>query len=364
MIMRSLKRCAAAFLAVLLLSLCFASCSPSMGDTLMSLEGERITVNMYRLWLSRIKGNYGGSDEDIWNETGEDGKTYNEIFTGFVRRNAMTFLSAMYEFKKLGLTLPEETLKDIDETMAAMLAERGEGNKQTLNSELALFGVNYDILREIYVIEAKLNYLEEYLYGDGGVEEITDNIKNEYYEDNYVRVKQIFLYTANKPVTDENGNFVYGDDGYVQTRDFTEEELASQREKASQIMTSLTSGQDFDLLMTSQNEDSAAESYPNGYYFTKSSQYVDEVIDAAFELSEGDFKMVESEFGIHIIKRLPLDEAGYASSQNSDFFTDFEDTLRTEVFTARLSAYEEKIKTDEELIAKYDVKSSNSNTVY
>ncbi|MBR3966994.1 MAG: peptidylprolyl isomerase [Clostridia bacterium] len=351
-------------LLALVLSVCFfASCSSKMGEPIMTLSGNEISVNMYRLWLSRIKGNYGGSDETVWDQT-SDGKTYNEIFTGFVKQNAMTLLCVLHEFEELKLKLPESEIKSIDSTMEKILRERADGDKATLNAELAQYGVNYDILREVYIIEAKMSYLRDYLYGAGGVEPISDNVKNEYYNNNYARIKQIFFYTANKPVTDEEGNYVYNEQGYVETRDYTEEELTEQKNKASSVMTSLTAGQDFDLLMASQNEDDAAKTYPNGYYLTKSSQYVEEVIEAAFSLGEGEFTMVESEYGIHIVKRLPLDEKGYASVTNEDFFSDFEDTLTTEVFTARLSKYESKIKFNEELISKYDVKSSVANTTY
>ncbi|MBQ8208844.1 MAG: peptidylprolyl isomerase [Clostridia bacterium] len=360
----NMKRIACLLLCVILCVCFLASCSSSMGEPLMTLEGNEITVNMYRLWLSRLKGNYGGSDDTVWDQVSEEGKTYNEIFTGFVKQNAMTLLCVMHEFDNLGLKLPEEEIKAVDETMKTILSERGEGDKAYLNSQLSQYGVNYDILRQIYIIEAKMNYLKEYLYGEGGTEVISDNVRNEYYQNNYARIKQIFFYTANKPVTDEEGNYVYDEEGYVETRDYTEEELAEQQKKASQVMTSLTAGQDFDLLMASQNEDTAAITYPNGYYLTKASQYVEEVIDATFELKENEFTMVESEYGIHIIKRLPLEEKGYSASANEDFFSDFEENLETEVFTARLSKYEEKIKIDEELLSKYDVKSSAANTAY
>ncbi len=364
MLKKNVKKIVSALLALLLTLILLASCSPSLGETVMSLDGQKISINMYRLWLSRVKGNYGGDDSDIWNKTSDDGKTYNEIFTGYVRQNAMTFISAMHEFDRLGLKLPESEIKAIDKTMETMLNERADGNKSTLNSELSLYGVNYDILREVYIIEAKLAYLKDHLYGTNGIETISDNLKNEYYKNNYVRIKQIFLYTANKPVTDDEGNYVFGEDGYVKTQDFTNEEIEQQRKKADQIMTSLASGQDFELLMNAQNEDSAAEEYPSGYYFTKTAQYVEEVIDAAFELEENGFEKVESEYGIHIIIRLPLEENGYSLSSNKDFFTDFEESLETEVFTAKLAEHESKIKINEELIAKYDIKSSNSNTIY
>ncbi len=319
---------------------------------------------MYRLWLSRIKGNYGGSDSTVWDQISDDGRSYNEIFTGFVKQNAMTLLCVLREFDALKLKLPQSEIDSIDSTMKTILRERADGDKAALNSELAQYGVNYDILREVYIIEAKMSYLRDYLYGAGGTEPISDNVKNEYYNNNYARIKQIFFYTANKPVTDDEGNYVYNESGYVETRDYTEQELTEQKKKASSVMTSLTAGQDFDLLMASQNEDDAAKTYPNGYYITKASQYVKEVVDAAFSLDEGEFIMVESEYGIHIVKRLPLEENGYNLVSNEDFFSDFDENLTTEAFTARLSKYESDIKFNEELISKYDVKSSVANTTY
>lgn len=360
-----MKKIISACLAALVLVSVFVlpSCG-SKGETLMSLGGEKISVNMYRLWLSRVKGAYGGSDESIWDETAEDGRTYNEIFTEYVRKNAKTLLCAMYEFGKNGLKLSESDKKEISDNMDAMLSERADGNMNELNSVLSQYGVNYNILKEVYTIEKKLSVLRESLYGENGTEKITDETRDEYYNSNYVRIKQIFFYTSNKPVTDEDGNYTYDENGYVVTRDFTEEEIAEQKNKAKLVSSSLTSGQDFDLLLSSQNEDTAAEAYPNGYYFTRTSQYADGVIDAAFGLDIGEFTTVESEYGIHIIKRLPLEDKGYSLSANADFFTDFEENLVTDLFTARLSAYEKDIKVNEELLAKYDVKSSVPNTTY
>ena len=361
--MNKKNRIARIFALLLSCILLFSACASSKGETLMSLGNAKISVNMYRLWLSRVKGAYGGADDSVWQETNDDGRTYDEIFTEYVTQNAKTFLCALYEFDKLGLKLPDAEKEKIENTMNEILTERAGGSKSELNSMLANYGVNYNILKEIYTIEAKTAYLEEYLFGEGGTEKITDEQRDEYYKSEYVRIKQIFFYTANKPVTDSEGNYTYDDEGCVVTRDYTEEEIAEQKEKAALITASLTSGQDFDLLMA-QSEDAASQSYPNGYYFTRSSQYVAEVVGAAFSLSEGEFTTVESEYGIHIIKRLPLDEKGYAAKTNADFFTDFEDNLRTGLFTARLVAYEDDIKINESLLRKYSVASSASNSYY
>lgn len=350
-------------LAVAMLT-ALVSCGKKKQEVAFELGEQKITANMYRLWLSRVKGVYSNAGDDIWDEVNDDGKTYNEVFTGFVTDNAKTFVSAMHLFSELELELPKSEIKEIDDTMAALLEERGDGSKSTLNSYLSAYGVNYDILREVYIIEAKLDYLEEYLYGANGTEKITEEEKAEYYTENYARIKQIFLYTSNKPITDDEGNFTYDTDGNVATRDFTDAEIAAQEKKAEDILGMLSKGENFATLMDKYSEDKANEQYPGGYYFTKSSQYVTEVVDLAFELEVGKFAMVKSDYGIHIILREELDEGGYAASANADFFTDFEPNLVTIKLSERLSEFKDDIVVHEDVIAKYNIKNSVVNTSY
>ncbi len=340
------------------------SCGKKAQEVAFELGDQKITVNMYRLWLSRVKGVYSSAGDDVWDEVNEEGKTYNEVFTGFVCDNAKTFVSAMYLFDELGLELPKSEIKEIDETMEKILKERGDGSKSTLNSYLSAYGVNYDILREVYIIEAKLDYLEEYLYGANGQEKITDEEKDVYYKENYVRVKQIFLYTSNKPITDDEGNFTYDEQGNVATRDFTDAEIAAQEKKAQGILDMLSKGESFAALMDKYSEDKANEQYPGGYYFTKTSQYVTEVVDLAFQLEVGGFAMVRSEYGIHIILREELDEGGYQASSNADFFTDFEPNLITIKLSQRLAEFKDDIVVHEDVISKYNIKNAVVNTSY
>ena len=360
---KKIARVTALFLALVML-FALVSCAKKKQEVAFELGDQQITVNMYRLWLSRVKGVYSSAGDDIWDEVNDDGKTYNEVFTGFVTDNAKTFVSAMHLFSELELELPKSEIKEIDDTMADLLEERGDGSKSTLNSYLSVYGVNYDILREVYIIEAKLDYLEEYLYGANGTEKITDEEKEEYYSENYVRIKQIFLYTSNKPITDDEGNFTYDADGNVATRDFTDAEIAAQEKKAEGILDMLSKGEDFSALMDKYSEDKANEQYPGGYYFTKSSQYVTEVVDLAFSLEVGKFAMAKSDYGIHIILREELDEGGYATSANADFFTDFEPTLISLKLSERLSEFKDDIIVHEDVIAKYNIKNSVVNTSY
>ena len=217
--MRSLfKRILLITLACMLVLLCFAGCS-SRGKKLMELDGTDMTVNMYMLLLSRMKGNLASAyafgvkalDDSFWDTVMDPstGRTYDDFYSEAVLENAKTYLAAMYLFEDLGLKLPKETVDEIDAEMDRLVETDGKGSKNTLNAILSEYGVNYKILREAYMMEAKIAYLNDYLFGADGSLISSDNYEK-YYQENYVRFRHIFFFTT-KPVyeTDANGDTVY-----------------------------------------------------------------------------------------------------------------------------------------------------------
>jgi len=91
----------------------------------------------------------------------------------------------------------------------------GNGSKTKLNAVLSAYGVNYNMLREIYIAEAKVAAVQAHLYGENA-SLIGDNLKTEYLEENYVHFRQILL-ASYKYVyeTDANGDVIY----YVEESD-------------------------------------------------------------------------------------------------------------------------------------------------
>ena len=78
----------------------------------------------------------------------------------------------------------------------------------------------------------------------------------------------------------------------------------------------------------------------------------------------GEYRLVKSSSGIHIMYKLPLEEKGYAIPANTDFFTDFESNLVTKTFNARLEEYKKLIEVDTERIAAFCLRDANANYVY
>ena len=91
--------------------------------------------------------------------------------------------------------------------------------------------------------------------------------------------------------------------------------VAEKRKLAEDILAQLNVSNDpvalFDVLMNQYSEDEGLESNPDGYEAT-SGQMVEAYEQAALQLEEGEYSgIVESQYGYHIILRLPLTADNY-----------------------------------------------------
>ena len=383
------KRVLAVVICCILLIPCLVGCSQK-GKTFMELDGEKMSVNTYMLFLSRVKGtlcssaNFGAAalKDSFWDTVMDsDGvTTYNDYYSNMVLDSAKSYLAASYLFDKEGLKLDDAARAQIDDTMSKLISSDGEGSKTALNAKLAEFGVNYAVLKDAYEIEAKISALSEHFYGADG-SKISSNVIEEYYQQNYVKFKHVFLYTyeivyetddngddiyyteegriaydtsrrqkldANgSPVKDSNGDIIYvkrdgsgriaydtekgerkpqiDDDGYTVTREYTTEELRKVSDMAQIIMENAVEGDEkiFDALVEEYNEDEGMNEYAGGFYLAKDTAYDSpEVKEALFEMKEGEIRKVRSDYGIHVVMKYKLDEGGYSKKSNAVFFAD------------------------------------------
>ena len=223
---KSLLRSATLLLALLLCLSLLGGCS-SKGKTLMTLEKDgisvSISVNTYELMLSRIKGTlcflktsaggYTADQDKFWDYLesmdGGEMKTLDDFYRETVLDNCKTYLVALYLFEQKGLSLPASTVEKIDDDLNELLLTDADGSKNKLNQILSAYGVNYDLLREAYLMTAKMELLQKELYGENA-SMIGDNVKTEYLNENYVHFHQYFLETYHyRYEQDANGDTVY-----------------------------------------------------------------------------------------------------------------------------------------------------------
>ena len=167
-----MKRCTMKLLLLLVVcSLCLgtlAGCSGKHGKTLLSLEDTTLSVNIYQLLLTRMKGTlakhqYQVDSDAFWaTVVDKNGSTYNDYFRLTILENAKTYVVGAYLFDHVyGLTLSDDAIAAIDAELAEFVEYDGDGSKTAFNQVLAAYGVNYDILRDAYIIEAKIAALTD-----------------------------------------------------------------------------------------------------------------------------------------------------------------------------------------------------------
>ena len=223
---KHILRTIALTMALLLTLFCAVSCA-NKGKTLMTLKKDgisvEISVNLYELMLSRMKGNlcyYGytangvkASESAFWSFQdkfdGETFETIDEYYSGMILDNCKTYLAALYLFEKEGLSLSAKAEKEIEERLSEILKTDGEGSKTKLNAVLSAYGVNYNLLKEAYILQAKVDAVQEHLYGKNA-ENVGPTVKDEFMRENYVHFRQIFLPSYNYVYeTDKNGDVIY-----------------------------------------------------------------------------------------------------------------------------------------------------------
>lgn len=108
---------------------------------------------------------------------------------------------------------------------------------------------------------------------------------DQYFMSNYYRAKHLLLLTQGKS-------------------GFEKVEL---KKKIDEIFNQARNGADFDRLISEYNEDLGVKNAPDGYVFTYN-EMVTEFYDAVVGIDIGQYAVVETDYGYHVVKRLALDE--------------------------------------------------------
>lgn len=205
-----------------------------------------------------------------------------------------------------GLALSQETLDGIDADRASI--EEQLGDAKTAEHYYWLNMLTPEVFREMYMAGEMGTLLQEHYFGQGSEGYPTDAEVVSYAQDDlgYYRAKHILLLTKNmeETVTNEDGT-----SGYAPLDDAT---VAEKKAKADDLLAQLRAADDpvalFDTLMNENSEDSGLSYYPDGYT-TYKGQMVPEFEETALALKDGEISdVVESDYGYHIILRLPLED--------------------------------------------------------
>lgn len=292
--MKNLKKLLTVLLAASLILSAFTGCISKV-DTVAEVNGEKITEEHYvfKYYLGstifQILSNVGlergteTADKYLEDTEIEEGKTAIDICKEEALNATVRLLAELEKAKEDGLTVTDEDREKIKADDAYYI--QMVGGEEAFNEHIGKLGItreDYDKMSENFTLSNKLQ--EKYVSVSD--EEVEKAIKDE----EYISAKHI-LFTTVDPSTN---------------MPLSEEEIAEKKALAESTLAKIRSGADFDSLMNELSEDPGLTQSPNGYAFKKG-EMVEPFENAAYALEENKVSdIVESDFGYHIIKRVPV----------------------------------------------------------
>lgn len=348
--MKNAKRVLCFVIALMCVILC--ACSNKSGQAVVEYkvngktQGSIDTGFMY-FWISFQKSMYSSvasNYEDGWEHIVDDekGNDLYDLLLTESKESARKLLAIEYMHdKEYKLKLSDEVEKELHNQLESYVSLYG--SVQVLESELSKYGASINTLRRYFQLMLKQNALLEHLYGKEGKELPSNEEIKAFFKDNYVIVDHIFFSLAGG--VKEDGTVV----------SMPEEDIQKQREKAREVYNRITAlGEDFDTLKEEYTEDIYVEQYyPHGFFVTNDSAFPAEFTGAVMTLSVGEVSIVENaQSGIHIVKRLPMDENLY--NAYDDVYANLVSAVSSENFTKLITERAQNAVVNDALFEDYD----------
>ena len=261
-------------------------------ETVLTVNGDAVTADEYSGYMLYNMQYYASMYAqmgltDLWSN--EDmAKSLGASMPEAAEQQAIYARVVMQKFNELGLKLSYNEQKEMASVRRNSIANT---SKDAYLNQIAQFGFSDQTYQNFMYISQCYQALNDYYFGENGVNTPSDEDIQKYYEDNYITAKHILITTVD-PASGETKR--------------TDEEA---KKEAQSILDRINAGEDFDTLMNQYSEDTGLSNNPNGYTFTEG-QMVTEFYDGAKALAEDEVsELVKSNYGYHIIKRVKLDES-------------------------------------------------------
>ena len=268
-------------------------------ETVLTVNGDAVTADEYSGYMLYNMQYYASMYAqmgltDLWSN--EDmAKSLGASMPEAAEQQAIYARVVMQKFNELGLKLSYNEQKEMASVRRNSIANT---TKDAYLNQIAQFGFSDQTYQNFMYISQCYQALNDYYFGENGVNTPSDEDIQKYYEDNYITAKHILITTVD-PASGETKR--------------TDEEA---KKEAQSILDRINAGEDFDTLMNQYSEDTGLSNNPNGYTFTEG-QMVTEFYDGAKALAEDEVsELVKSDYGYHIIKRVKLDDSQLDNYKN------------------------------------------------
>lgn len=288
------------------------------GDTtLLTIDGVDVPAGRYLFWLVNAietERYYGGleTDEDWIQQV--DGMTMRDALKGQALQSLILYQVVETHAAQRGAAASQEDIDELDAQLQSL--EEQAGGAEYFQNRLDTVCISKEDFRAINLVPYLDEALSKQMEERGELEVSEEELDGIIEESGLYGAKHILISTRR---LNADGT------GY---EEFSDEEKAQALEKAQDLREQLRNAGDseelFDELMNEYSEDGRNEdgtlAMPDGYTLVYAGQMVPEFEEGAMALQEGEIsEPIESQFGYHIILRLPLDRAELREQFGGDY---------------------------------------------
>lgn len=272
----------------------------SGAPVVMTVNGDEVCADEYAGYMLYNMAYYANmyaqfGMADVWNDE-YAAATLGSSMPQAAKDQSVYARVVLQKFNELGLKLTYDQEKQMTQLRQDTIDSMGY---DAFAKQIANFGFSDQSYNNFMYISQCYNALNEYYYGENGANVPSDEDLRQYFADNYIAAKHILIST----VDSTTGETIR-----------TDEEAKAEAQK---ILDRINAGEDYDALMNEYSEDPGLAGNPDGYIFTEG-EMVTEFYDGAKALAEDEVSgLVKSDYGYHIIKRVPLDVDGQFENYKS-----------------------------------------------
>ena len=309
----------------------------------------------FKATLTKL-GINGADNESFWARSAGGGKTYGDILKENTDRYLKSVLVGSYLFdRNTKLTKNDKEL--IANSVAEVLEHKAGGDIDKFNEIGEPMGFTYKDFERAAELIYKFEMAKTVIFGyDAAALEtgLFDAQCDEYYRENYVRVRLLVIRTDGEWATDP-------DTGKQVLDEYDEEEKAEALAKIQDIREKIADGRmnETAFIWHIQNE------YPTdqvnderGYYFSASSAYSHnfaneggrDIVKLALSGRVGEYTECELDIGTCFIYKCELEDGAYSSYVLERFFEDFYINAAPSIYLDSLTSYFSDVKIKD----KYD----------
>ena len=275
----------------------YASIEPK--TAMLNVDGKDVTWDELFFYINNAISALEADGVKItgWS-TEYQGKTFKDYVLDDALKNILRNSALEYGAGQADVTLSPTDVTDIQANWDSQVS--AAGGEAAFIEKLSASYCTKDIYMDLQELSALAVACFNEMYGDMG-SKLSDQDAAEYTaEDGYLMAKHILMMTKK---TDTSGAEVA----------MTDEEKTAVKAKMEDILDQLKAykgddfGAFFDQLMQQSSEDPGSTTFPNGYLF-QSGDMVSQFEEGTKALEIGQFsqELVETEYGYHIIYRVPI----------------------------------------------------------